>query len=122
MVPPKLLLQCYITIILTSYIHSFSIQSSSTRRDVLEQIKNLSISPFVATSLISNVNNIANAVESTTTPIEASWKAVDGLNSSDGEGKFVSFDKSGEHIETTNLMCTHMSLLLMYICYFLFLL
>ena len=93
MVPPKLLLQCYITIILTSSIHSFSTQSSSTtRRDVLQQIKNLSISPF-ATSLISNVN-IANAVEST--PISASWKAVDGLNSSDGEGKFVSFDKSGK--------------------------
>jgi len=95
MVLPKLLLQCYITIILTiSSIHSFSTQSSSTRRNVLEQIKNLSISPFVATSL-SNVNNVANAVESTITPIEASWKAVDGLNSSD-EGRFVSFDKSGE--------------------------
>ena len=95
MVPSKLLLQCYITIILTSSIHSFSTKSSSTtRRDVLEQIKNLSISPFT-TSLVSNVNNVANAVESTITPIEASWKAVDGLNSSD-EGKFVSFDKSGE--------------------------
>ena len=91
MVPSRLLLQCYITIILTSSIHSFS-SPSTTRRNVLEQIKNLSISPFVATSVI----NIANAVEeSTTTPIEASWKAVDGLNSSD-EGKFVSFDKSGE--------------------------
>ena len=101
MVLPKLLLQCYITIILTSYIHSFSTQSSTTRRDVLEQIKNLSISPF-ATSLISNVN-IANAVESTT-PIEASWKAVDGLNSSE-EGKFVSFDKSGEY-DIHIMICT----------------
>jgi len=84
------LLQCYITLLFTSPIHSFS--SPSTRRDVLESLQKISILP-VATSLVSNIN-IANAVESTT-PIEASWKAVDGLNSSD-EGKFVSFDKSGE--------------------------
>jgi len=95
MVLSRLLLQCYIPFILTSSIHSFSTQSSSTRRDVLEQIKNLSISPFTTSVLQSNVN-VANAVEeSTNTPIEASWKAVDGLNSSE-EGKFVSFDKSGK--------------------------
>ncbi|EED89822.1 arginine n-methyltransferase-like protein [Thalassiosira pseudonana CCMP1335] len=60
----------------------------TSRRAALEKLQQITVTPFVATSLIQP--SIASASEST--PISASWTAVDGLNSL--EKKFVSFDKS----------------------------
>ena len=74
--------------ILSSFTVVCGFSPTSTRRDVIEQIQKLSITPFVATTLLPN-----NAVATdSSTPISASWNAVDGLNSLDS--KFVSFNKS----------------------------
>ena len=74
--------------IATSY--GFSAQSTSSRRAVLEQLGKLTFTPFV--TLLPPGTSSANAVE--TTPISASWTAVDGLNSLESEKKIVGFDKS----------------------------
>lgn len=62
----------------------------STRRAAIEQIQKLSITPFVTLLAPPPPDAIAAA----STPISASWSAVDGLNSLDESKKFVSFDKS----------------------------
>ena len=84
----QFLLSWFIGIIILSSstaVRGFS--PTSTRRDVIEQIQK--ITPFVATTLLPN---IAIAETDSSTPISASWNAVDGLNSLDS--KFVSFNKS----------------------------
>ena len=92
--------RCIAFTIIISTIHGFSTKptASSTRRDVLEQLKTLTITPFVATSIITLPQN-ANAAtgdSATPVPISASWNSVDGLNSVDS--KFVSFDKSAYQV------------------------
>lgn len=86
--------RCIAFTIIISTIHGFSTKStaSSTRRDVLEQLQTLTITPFVATSIITLLPQNANAATGDSVPISASWNSVDGLNSVDS--KFVSFDKS----------------------------
>ena len=83
------LLSWFIAIaILSSFTVVRGFSPTSTRRDVIEQIQKLSITPFVATTLLPY-----NAVGTDSSiSISASWNAVDGLNSLDS--KFVSFNKS----------------------------
>lgn len=88
------LLICFIALTSLTISHGFSAPSPSfTRRAALEQIQKLSITPFVVGSTTILLPP-TNAIASETTPISASWNAVDGLNSLESEKKFVSFDKS----------------------------
>jgi len=68
--------------------------SAIPRRSALEQIKSISIQPFVITAGVSPlIPATASAKESTSTPISAQWTAVDGLNSL-SDKQFVSFSDS----------------------------
>ena len=100
--------RCIAFTIILSTIHGFSTKptTSSTRRDVLEQLKTLTITPFVATSIVTLLPQNANAAaanSATPTPISASWSSVDGLNSVDS--KFVSFDKSAYQVRRFRHKC-----------------
>lgn len=89
---------CIALAFLLSNITAFS--APSTRRSALEQLQKLTFTPFVTTFLPPPPNAIAaeesttSSSTSTSTPISAAWKSVDGLNSLEEEKKFVSFDKS----------------------------
>eukprot|EP00571_Detonula_confervacea_P010095 CAMPEP_0172306278 /NCGR_PEP_ID=MMETSP1058-20130122/7381_1 /TAXON_ID=83371 /ORGANISM="Detonula confervacea, Strain CCMP 353" /LENGTH=419 /DNA_ID=CAMNT_0013018107 /DNA_START=21 /DNA_END=1280 /DNA_ORIENTATION=+ len=81
------LLSCCIAFIFVTTSHGFS--TPSTRRSALDQIKKLSFTPFVTLLLPP-----PNAIAADSTPISASWNAVDGLNTLDSQKNVVSFDKA----------------------------
>ena len=81
-----------ITALCLSYADAFS---DISRRDAIEKIQSVSIHPFVAASMMSPIFTGAVIAEETTdTPIQAQWTAVDGLDSLSSDKQFISFSDS----------------------------